>query len=476
MSLRARVIAVVVVVAAVLLLAGVVIVQSTQSYLIERVDAQLRSLAVNDGDMELDVGDLREGDPSPLSAVYVGILQPSEGLHTVASPGLGRTPLPPPRLTERMAEALVTRGAIGPVTVQADGPAGHRYRLLGLRAEIEDERGDEADGLVVIGMPLTDVDASVDRLVLVVSIATITVLLVLGMLAVWVIRLGLRPIDTMTRTARAIAAGDLSQRVPRAASGTEAGQLSDALNAMMASIEGAFETQRRSEERLRQFIADASHELRTPVTTIRGYAELFRTGGLDDPDALASALRRTDAEAGRMGALVEDLLVLARLDQGRPLSSEPVDLGVLAVDAAADAGAVQPARPITVDVREGVVVHGDEARLRQCVGNVVRNACVHTAEDVPVHLRVTREDHQAVVEVRDEGAGMPPEVAARIFERFYRADPSRSRRAGGAGLGMPIVRSAVHAHGGEVTVHSALNLGTTVRIMLPLSPRAEAHS
>jgi two-component system OmpR family sensor kinase len=256
--------------------------------------------------------------------------------------------------------------------------------------------------------------------------------------------------------------------VPDVATGTEAGELGIALNQMLGRIEDAFDERARSEQRLRQFVADASHELRTPVTTVRGYAELFRAGGLDDPAELAEAMRRTEQEAVRMGALVDDLLHLARLDQGRPLAREPVDLAAMADDVVRDTRAVDPGRPVVAHTDGPVVVTGDDARLRQVVANVVGNAVVHTPPGTPIEVRVRREPTAAVVEVVDEGPGMPPDVAARAFERFYRADPARSRHQGGSGLGLSIVQATVAAHGGTVELDTMPGAGTTVRIVLPV--------
>ena len=256
---------------------------------------------------------------------------------------------------------------------------------------------------------------------------------------------------------------------------TEAGELGAALNTMMTKIEDAFDQRTASEARLRQFVADASHELRTPVTTIRGYAELYRGGGLRDPDELTQAMRRTEQESIRMGSLVEDLLLLARLDQNPKLQAGAVDLGVLAVDAVSDARAVDPDRRITASVAEGVAVDGDEDRLRQVVANLVGNALVHTPPGTPVQVRVDRVDGQARLEVHDDGPGMPAPVADRAFERFYRADPARSRHAGGSGLGLSIVKAIVEAHHGEVAIMSAEGAGTTVRVVLPLIGTSQTH-
>ena len=228
-------------------------------------------------------------------------------------------------------------------------------------------------------------------------------------------------------------------------------------------------SERQSEARLRRFVADASHELRTPVTTIRGYAELYRHGGLGDPAALDDAMRRTEQEAARIGRLVEDMLALARLDEQRPLEVRPVDLSALARDAAADARATSPGRPIAVDVATTpIIVDGDEDRLRQVIANVVGNALVHTAADVPVTIRVDRDDTTATLSVDDRGQGMSADVAERVTERFFRADPSRSRHRGGTGLGLSIVDATVSAHGGSVEIDSEPGEGTTVRLTIPV--------
>jgi two-component system OmpR family sensor kinase len=325
-------------------------------------------------------------------------------------------------------------------------------------------------GMVVAALPLTDVEDSVRRLVVVEAVAVLAVLAVLGVVTWWVVRLGIRPLRRMAATAGAIAGGDLAQRIPESHPGTEAGDLGVALNGMLGRIEEAFDERAASEARLRQFIADASHELRTPVATIRGYAELYRTGALDHADDLADAMRRTEQESVRMGDLVDDLLHLARLDQGRPLEQRPVDLSVLAADAVLDAQAVAPDRAVGVEAAGGVVVQGDERRLRQVVANLVGNALVH-APGATVTVRVDRTATTAVLEVADDGPGMAPEDAEKAFDRFYRADGSRQRHHGGSGLGLSIVDATVRAHGGRAAIDSQLGRGTTVRVELPLAAR-----
>jgi two-component system OmpR family sensor kinase len=281
------------------------------------------------------------------------------------------------------------------------------------------------------------------------------------------------PLERIASTAGDIAGGDLSRRVEPAEPDTEIGRLGLALNAMLAQIETAFAERAASEDRLRRFVADASHELRTPLTAIRGYAELFRRGAAERPEDLARAMRRIEDEAARMGLLVEDLLLLARLDQGRPLERGPVDLVAVAGDALADLSAIEPDRPVTFEHPDRLVVSGDEARLRQVAGNLVTNARIHTPEGTGVHVRVRASDGQAVLEVADEGPGLPPGEENLVFERFYRADAARARTGDsqGTGLGLSIVAAIVAAHGGSVSAGSPPSgRGAYFMVALPLTP------
>jgi two-component system OmpR family sensor kinase len=324
-------------------------------------------------------------------------------------------------------------------------------------------------GSLLIAVPLADVNDTLGRL-LAIELAVGAVTLVgLGLLAMWLVRIGLRPLETIGGTADAIAAGDLSRRVADENPRTEVGRLGRTLNAMLARIEESFAERRETERRLRQFVADASHELQTPLTSVRGYAELFRRGAARRPDDLATTMRRIEAEATRMGVLVDDLLLLARLDQGRPMDDERLELTALVADLVADARAVEPERPIDAVADRPLYVRGDDARLRQVVGNLLSNARAHTPPGAPVVVRSLARDGQAVVEVTDSGPGMAPEHAARVFERFFRADPSRARASGGSGLGLSIVASIAEAHGGRVEVESTPGEGATFRVLLPLA-------
>jgi two-component system, OmpR family, sensor kinase len=325
--------------------------------------------------------------------------------------------------------------------------------------------------ILVVAIPLRDVTEALHRLLLVELIVAAAVLLALAALAWYVVKLGLRPLQEMQVTAGAIAAGDLSRRVETADERTEVGRLGLALNQMLQQIEHAFDERAASEARLRRFVGDASHELRTPLTSIRGYAELFRRGAAERPEDLAKAMRRIEEEADRMGVLVDDLLLLARLDQGRPLERGPVDLTRIIGDAVDDARAVAPSRRIEYSPNGAVVVPGDEVRLRQVMANLLQNAVRHTPADTPVHVRVTTDDDDAIIEVRDEGPGMPTDEAERAFERFWRGDASRTRASGGTGLGLAIVAAIADAHGGSASVDTAPGQGATFRVHLPKTER-----
>jgi two-component system, OmpR family, sensor kinase len=325
-------------------------------------------------------------------------------------------------------------------------------------------------GTLVVAVPTRDVVQTLHRLVFIELVASGAVLAAVGVLALVVVRAGLRPLEDIGTTAGAIAAGDLSRRVERAEPRTEVGRLGLSLNAMLSQIQSAFEARQASEDRLRRFVADASHELRTPLTSIRGYAELFRRGASDRPEDLATAMRRIEEESSRMSVLVDDLLLLARLDQGRPLERQPVDLALVAADAVHDAQVVEPEREIALDGADSAVVLGDELRLRQVAANLLANARQHTPSTAAVRVGVRRENGSVVLEVADDGPGLLPEEAAKVFERFYRADPSRNRNLGGTGLGLSIVAAVAEAHGGRAQVESTPGEGARFWVELPLAP------
>jgi two-component system, OmpR family, sensor kinase len=321
---------------------------------------------------------------------------------------------------------------------------------------------------IVLAIPLTSVDSTLRGLLLSELLIGAVVVLGTALLAWLIIEFGLRPLQRMGAAAGEIAAGDYSRRVEPATPKTEIGRLGLALNAMLAEIEAAFAQRKASERRLRRFIADASHELRTPLTSIRGYSEMLRRGAEESPADSELARRRIEEESVRMSALVDDMLLIARLDQGRPLEARAVDLRVIARDAAADARAVAPQRQITLDAPSTVMVAGDDTRLRQVVGNLVRNALVHTPSSTPVEISVTTNNGSAHLSVADHGPGLPGTDRERIFEPFYRADASRSRDSGGAGLGLSIVSAVVAAHGGRVRMRETSGGGATFEVELPL--------
>jgi two-component system OmpR family sensor kinase len=332
--------------------------------------------------------------------------------------------------------------------------------------------GQFAGQFVVFAIPLTETQKTLSDLLLLELLISLAVVAATGILAFLIIRISLRPLERMGGVAADIAAGDLTRRVEPATPQTEIGRLGLALNGMLSQIEAAFAERTASNDRLRRVIADASHELRTPLTSIRGYAEMLRRGAAESPKDAEAARRRIEEESIRMTGLVDDLLVLARLDQGRPLEREAVDLRAIATDAVADARVVAPQRRISLTANGPVIVNGDDTRLRQVLGNLVRNALVHTPQQSPIEVTVATADSVGRMSVADHGPGLAAEDIERIFEPFYRADPSRSRDSGGAGLGLSIVSAVVTAHGGRVKVSQTEGGGATFDVELPLASLA----
>jgi two-component system OmpR family sensor kinase len=458
-----------------LLVADVATYSALQQFLIGRVDKQLMDARYSAPDYvisELEHGDPGRRGPPPGSAlptgIYVEIRAPNGSSVRQAFPGYGESPSARPMLPAQLDAG--PDGSSPPFTVQGTGGVSH-YRVM---AETP-TRGPTAGDTVVLAIPLTDVQSTLDLLLLLEGSVGAVVLVALALFAWFVIGVGLRPLERMGATAQAIAAGDLSRRVEPATPRTEIGRLGLALNGMLSQIESAFAERTRSEQRLRRFVADASHELRTPLTSIRGYAELLRRGGAQPPRDAALARRRIEEEAIRMSVLVDDLLLLARLDQGRPLEQAPVDLEKIARDACADAGAVARERRIRLHAAGPVVITGDDVRIRQVVANLVSNAIVHTPPGSPIEVGLVAEGGRAVLTVADHGGGLTEEQARRAFEPFYRADSGRSRDRGGAGLGLSIVAAVVAAHHGTVEVLTTEGGGATFRVELPITATSESQ-
>nr|WP_283254032.1 HAMP domain-containing sensor histidine kinase [Rhodococcus sp. USK13] len=457
MPLRVTLVSAVLLLAALGLLAsGVAVTSALENSLTSRIDHQLREAAQGWAKPR----ELRPlpppGEPNPgrpPSPFYVRTVSPDGTVLFQIN-------------DETSAPAIPADPSSGPMTVGSTDGSDVRWRVLTTTT---------ASGTqTTVAVTLTENDDTVNQLVVLqLGIGTV-VLIALGVVAYFVVRRSLRPLGEVEETAAAIAAGDLHRRVPARDDRTEIGRLSVALNGMLAQIQHAFaateaseESARRSEEKMRQFVADASHELRTPLTTIRGFAELYRQGAMTDTETLMS---RIEGEASRMGLLVEDLLMLARLDAQRPLEIRPVDLLSVVSDAVHAARAVEPERSFALEVGSGPgtpEVLGDEARLRQVLGNLLTNAVKHTPATADVTVRLQTTENRVVLEVADTGPGLSEDDAARVFERFYRADASRTRESGGSGLGLSIVAALVAAHQGTVTVDSRPGEGATFRVELP---------
>lgn len=337
-----------------------------------------------------------------------------------------------------------------------------------------------AAGTVVVALP-EDISKTLANLIWVEMLVGLGVLVATAILGSLLVRLSLRPLVEIEETAGRIAAGNLTERVARSDDRTEVGRLGRVLNVMLTRIEAAFEERRSSEaalraseERLRRFVSDASHELRTPVASVRAYAELFRRGGDRHPEDLPRLMARIESEAARMGVLVEDLLLLTRLDQGRPLQLAPVDLGALAADSVEAARLIEPDRPIALEVDGSVEVMGDRDRLRQVTDNLLANVRTHSPAGAPATVTVRLAGVRALVEVADSGPGIDPADTERIFERFFRSDPSRARDRGGSGLGLSIVAAITAAHGGRASATNRPGIGGGAVFTIDLPALVEA--
>jgi two-component system OmpR family sensor kinase len=493
-----------------------------RSYLTTQRDGDLQAAITRV--MTLDPSGATVGQPYPAGGgMTVEILQPGQQFVPSSSegsgfPGMGNSA--PRQSAPSLPANPGWPGSSTPVlqTVPAQS-GGDTWRVIAQSVQLPTNNGTQNLN-VVVAADLGPVKAEIQRLILVELIVGGAIVVVLAAVGAAVVQTNLRPLNDIEMTAGQIARGHLNHRIPERDPRTEIGSLGQSLNAMLSQIETAFHAQEeseraahQSEERMRRFIADASHELRTPLTTIRGFAEYYRQrGGLsrtDRGDSVVSTaslspadidriMQRLEAEASRMGLLVEDLLQLARLDQQRPLELGPVDLLTLAADAVQDARMVAPDRSVELTVAPGAafLVQGDEARLRQVIGNLVNNALTHTPAGTAVRVKISsgtlarpapagsagdgagdgaanREVPAVVLGVEDDGPGMTAEQAQRVFERFYRADAARNRSSGGTGLGLAIVAGLVTAHGGTVSIRTAPGEGADFQVKLPLSPDAQ---
>jgi len=504
-SLRTKLITAVLVLVAIAVAAiSVATTYMVRAYLIDQHDSELLAQvsAVNYSQHLPQGVDLGFASPTR-SDIVVGLEQPGSQLSWdtgVTLPFMSNND-PLPRLPTSSNWSNGSKGVTLNLPAQS-GP--NTWRVMAESVNFNNVNADTTtQATLVVAVDLGNINALTTRLILFDAAVGAAV-----------VQANLRPLNDIELTASQIAKGHLNHRIPERDPRTEIGSLGHSLNAMLSQIETAFHAQEeseqaahRSEERMRRFIADASHELRTPLTTIRGFAEYYRQrGGLrkiqdqlsgtspadstapngtagDEltPQDLDRIMQRLEAEASRMGLLVEDLLTLARLDQQRPLNLAPVDLLTLAADAVQDARMVAPGRPIDLNVAPGAafLVDGDESRLRQVIGNLVNNALTHTPPDTPVRVKIAsgKLDHgtpAVVLDVEDDGPGMERDQAQRVFERFYRADQARNRASGGTGLGLAIVSGLVAAHGGTVSVRTAPGEGADFQVRLPLSPDARA--
>lgn len=477
-TLRRRLIVAVV---ALLALAAVVIgassVLSVQTVLLDRVDSQLtaatsRSSGAADGGQG---GGQFPQDAQPPVPDFIGAPGQSAGtLGAIIDGGAVRYAgytdaagnlLP---LTTAQVEALLTlRLGADPVSVDLPGDLG-RYRVVAVET---------AGGALVVGLPLADLNFTVGQLIAGIAAISLGALALAGCAAYLIVRLTLRPLERVAQTASDVSELPLDRgevalavRVPEedADPHTEVGRVGAAINRMLGHVSNALQARQASENKVRTFVSDASHELRTPLASIRGYAELTRRSGEELPEDATYALGRIESEAVRMTAIVEDLLLLARLDEGRELVKKPVDLTALLSHAVSDARAASPDHDWVLDADRQVEVTGDMQRLFQVVSNLLVNARVHTPPGSRVETRLTATDQDAVITVTDDGPGIDPAVLGTVFERFVRGDASRQRASGGTGLGLAIVAGVVDAHGGSVSVESEPSR-TEFRVTLPLA-------
>jgi two-component system OmpR family sensor kinase len=448
-------------------ISGAGIIVLTQRSLVEQLDDDLLSAASG----EVSTAPAPQGTDDPTGRRFALILYDANGNEIERIPsGIALTPDPFPVLPAGGPTDL----PLGRIVQLSSAGGDLDYRVVMVRGHIGQPPQAVIPVIAVFAAPLDQVDASTSVLTQTLAVVGLVVITLILIIAWFIIRRDLRPLENMTATAERISEGDLSQRVGVPDDGSEVGRLGHAFDAMLDQIQAAFDSQHaalvakeRSEHQLRRFVADASHELRTPLTAVRGYSELYRAGALADEEAMDQAMTRIGNESRRMATLVEDLLLLARLDQGRPLRDDPVPLSELVNDALLDLRAVEPERPVEATVQSDVVVNGDEDRLRQVIGNLLTNVRVHTPADSPLEVALNARNGTSTLKVADHGPGIDPTHVEHIFDRFYRADQGRSRDRGGSGLGLSIAASVVAAHGGEILYSNTPGGGATFTLTLP---------
>jgi signal transduction histidine kinase len=464
-SLRARVMAAAaILVALTSLVTGLLGTALLRSYLYSRADAQLRDFAgvatrVLDGSHPPARPD---GQQQALPTQFLAEVATADGQIQPAE-----TPLSDAAGLRLSAAQLRDEGS--PFTVPATGTSAHSWRVL-----VKPLSGGRH---AIIAFSLDDLNDTVTRLEIADALAGAVAIAVLAAIGLPLVRASLAPLSRIEATAEAIASGDLSRRIDHPSSGTEVGRLADALDTMLGRIEAAYraraegeERALRSEDRMRQFVADASHELRTPLTSVKGLAEFgLQQGSETSPEELLRLIGLIHHEASRMSRLVEDLLMLARLDSGRPLDRRHVDLASIAAQAVQAARLVHPDRPISLAADDPVIIYADEERLRQVIDNLIANAVQHTPPQSLVTVSVTSMSGTGEIVVADNGPGMTAEQAVHAFERFYRTDDARARARGGTGLGLAIAASLAAAHGGDITVDTQPGQGAAFHVCLPLA-------
>ena len=436
-----------------------------RSYLISQVDNQLFS--ISSGSLErLDRAGIAPQSEFEESRSPFRVLQPIRGVPTSTS------------LTLLDREGNLIGQVGGELAGQNFGVTGlkvsqvERYENKPFTIEGEGRNPDvralalvlpTGMGSVIAANSLEEVDKTLSQLRFLFFFLGLIAIFLTALVSRWIIAISLRPLDKVEETAEAIAAGDLSARLPAAKPDTEVGRLTTSLNMMLSRIEQSFSVRVESENKLRRFVADASHELRTPLTAIRGFAELHRQGAVSGEEKTKELISRIEGESIRMSSLVEDLLLLARLDQARELDFEPVDLNTLIVEVVASAKAAGPNHPIELNLPpEELFVLGDSRRIHQVVANLLANARTHTPLGTKINVTARQTLAEVIIEVADNGPGLSKSDQERIFERFFRADPARVRHSGeGSGLGLSIVDAVMKAHGGYVSVKSDLDKGAT---------------